>query len=117
MSIKEKKSNFLNNLKEVMSAQFGDNVTKADAARALAAVEQTFKAYMAEAVNAEETIEIPFMGTYMKCTFIPAHSARNPRNGETVDVPARFSYRLASKPKNVDELDSDAGEEEESGEE
>ena len=66
---------------------------------AVAIYNATFETIL-DAADAGEAVRVPGLGVIRRVT-LEAGEARNPANGETVQVGERYKYALKSKPKAI----------------
>lgn len=64
---------------------------------ARAVLDDTFAFIRSSAVDKKKSVRIPYFGSF-KIRDVPARTARNPKTGEKVDVPAKVRFQFkASK--------------------
>ena len=95
-----------NNLKDILENKGKDTkfVTKVLIEEFLKALTMTVEDMQFYAAENKESIETSLFNTKLKVVFKPLHKARNPKNGEEIEVDDRVQIMLRSKPKSVKKI-------------
>ena len=95
-----------NNLKDILKNKGKETkfVTKVLIEGFLKALTMTVEDMVFYAAEHKENMETNIFNTKLKVVYKPSHTARNPKNGEEIEVDDRVQLLLRSKPKSVNKI-------------
>ena len=95
-----------NNLKDILNekGKKSEIITKTLVEDFIKALNMTIEDMQFYAAENKESIETSLFNTKLKVVYKPSHMARNPKNGESIEVDDRVQLLLRSKPKSISKI-------------